>query len=1457
MNEIIKSSLENARSKLIDLSLRNPLINFQARSKKINIVNELSREVFRLLVDEKQTMEFQSISNAQNSDVVDTSHDTIEVSIQSSDTDKDTDTEIVDKDIIEVNIVQPMALPSPNAKKYALKNKQEGLSYQDKSIVISDSSKQLLNQYDKDEFPIDDMGENKEVFTENIDDEPINVSFSEIKDEAKNVKIQTNYYDKLLQTSLTSSSLQSRLVTIHSDAKSFIEDRGVNVLYLALGFLTWSKTEEPDKTYRAPLILIPVTLQRANVQSRFKVSYNEQEVVNNLSLIEMLKADFYIDDFPEFLYADSKTVESYFQVIQSLIENQKNWSVSANEIALGFFSFGKFLMYKDLDSKAWPEGQKPEQHDILSKLLANGFDDEDRNIENKTAADIFLIQDADASQIAALSAVKAGQDMVLRGPPGTGKSQTITNIIADAIGHNQSVLFVAEKLAALEVVKRKLEKVGLGDAVLELHSHKTSKMNFVSELGRILEQNKSAEENTNLFAELKNISYFKKTLDDYCQAVNRRIGQSHYSFINALGQVLTLKKQSETLVTIYSDKMDGWTEDEFVSYKLHVERLDIYLSENGNISDNHFICSHLTDWLASWHDDYKSLLEQMLIINKNLYNDRNHFLNSINISVHNGSIIDEILKVVSDFKSLPELHGIQIQQSKWDKIKEDTLRLVNAAETLTFIQSKHSNLLTKDAWSHHLVDDCRVYISHKDKLFKGFNKEYQHSKAYLEGFFLCPLPETSAELLKIVESIEEYRRYKKVYDGLVSSCAPLLGDLWQGERSDWKQISQWIEQIDKQIALINNTLLAEQIWMALSETYTLVDMDNHLHLLKKQQEKQQEQLSVIVDKLKLMRPGGEPWEWPDAIEKQNEQLLIWLEHLEQLPLMCKYNKIVKELNTCGLHFVLEHAKQWTAERGVLTNSFIYSWYDGLLKQAYNKEESLRAFDGSQHTHAINEFSRLDKLVFEYNRVKLITHHWNNIRQSKNHKNLRIIFRELNKKRNHKAIRHIINEVGNTLKNIKPVFMMSPMSIATYLAPGAIEFDLVIFDEASQVRPEDAYGAIIRARQVVVVGDNKQLPPTQFFEKLVEPDHDDENDFLSDLDSILGLFITQGAPEHMLKWHYRSRHESLITVSNREFYNNELTVFPSALSDSKERGLELTCLPDTIYDRGKSRVNIKEAEFVANVVMVYAKEFPELSLGVVAFSSVQRDAIMIQLESLRRQNTDYETYFDENKYEPVFVKNLENVQGDERDIILISIGYGKDKKGSLSMNFGPLNKEGGERRLNVLISRARLKMAVFANFKAEDLAINHASPKGITSLYAFLNYAEHYREESKMAMKNKPMPHFQKMIANLLEEQGYTIETNIGSAGYFMDIAICNKQTGEYLLGIECDGKNYHHSSTTDRDRLRPLVLKGLGWKLCRIWSVDWYRDENKEKEKFLFLCSQLIQGKNKSNGIESFDMAEI
>lgn len=518
-------------------------------------------------------------------------------------------------------------------------------------------------------------------------------------------------------------------------------------------------------------------------------------------------------------------------------------------------------------------------------------------------------------------------------------------------------------------------------------------------------------------------------------------------------------------------------------------------------------------------------------------------------------------------------------------------------------------------------------------------------------------------------------------------------------------------------------------------------------------------------------------------------------------------------------------------------------YQQLAMHMMDVDDELASLDGNEIQAVRQQFQRYDKELLILQRQQIAANccrgeipAGNNRGAVGTYSELALIQHEASKKRAHVAIRSLLKRAPKAIQALKPCFMMSPMSVAQYLEPGQYEFDVIVMDEASQIRPEEALGAIARARQLVVVGDPKQLPPTSFFTRMAtDAEYDDDEDVgLERAESILDAVIPV-FPTRRLRWHYRSRHESLIAFSNQKFYDGDLVLFPSPFNDNDEYGVKFTRLNDATFKEG---VNLVEAERIVEMLAEQLQERPDESVGVVAMNIRQRDQIEALWEMRLGQDNLLQRAFEnnQNKDEPLFIKNLENVQGDERDVVIISMTYGPESAGGVTyQRFGPINSDVGWRRLNVLLTRSKKRMQVVASMGSGDIRADSTSKRGVQSLRALLEYCETGHLKTTVQTGRAPDSAFELAVIRKLAAAGYESEPQVGVAGFFIDLAVRNPdRPGEFLMGIECDGASYHSAkSARDRDRLRQEVLENLGWRIRRIWSTDWFRNADAQLQPIL------------------------
>ena len=1348
MQSSIAEQLEEARKELLDLGLRNPLINFRTlKSRGVRIVDERPTEIHRILVEEGKPMTFL----------------TTEESVGSAD----------------IPEAPPGDADSPSVP-------------------------------------------------------------------------GPRHVDNKLRTPYDQSALEKRLLNTYYTARTSIEEQGVSVLYLALGMLEWFEASTSDQPRRAPLVLVPVELDRKSVRAGFRVSYTDEEVGGNLSLRAKLHLDFgvRIPDLPE--NSDTLDLSGYFRAVEKAIDGKDRWQVDREAVELGFFSFGKFLMFNDLDADHWPEEASPADHPVIGSLLGDeGFSEPttliregDHLDEHLAPDDVHHVVDADSTQILAMLDALAGNNLVIQGPPGTGKSQTITNLIAEALGKGWKVLFVSEKMAALEVVKRRLDGLSLGDACVELHSHKTNKRDLLAELKRTLNLGKPRV--GDYMGEVALLADARSRLNKYVDALHTPVGESGLVPFALHGHLSGMAREVEHELPFLSlPGMREWTRGEFEQRYAVTERLQARIAEMGVPQEHPFRGSRLTLVLPTDLPGLKRQADESSEATNNLAAKSTELAQGLQLPIPLGSEDARLLcRAARRALEAPDLEGIDLSPAVWEASQKQVDALLGEGKRLSKVQGKYDDLFIPEAWAHDVLGVRQAFAAHGSKWWRFLLGDFRRAKAELAGLCRKVAPKDPQAGLAAVDAILEVQRLSRSIGAMEDEGKRLFGVQWQGPASDWpvlERITVWVQSVHQEI---EKGEIPRGLLDFLSGGSALEPMKPLMGEVEAALETHESLAGAFAKRLDIdsaVRFGNEkPFEM-QTFEGQEELYRSCEAEMERIHQVTAYNHAVTECRDLRLDELLELADRWDLAGELLALTIKYNWYRELTTLAHEGRPELAGFNGAGHRETVRRFRELDEATFEHNRARLAQAHWEGLpSRAMGVGQLGVLQAQFEKKRRHLPIRRLVERAGNAIQAIKPVFMMSPMSIATYLPPGSVTFDLVVFDEASQVKPVEAFGAILRAQQAVVVGDSKQLPPTSFFDKVTggmeeDEEGDDDGVPVGDLESILSLFNARGAPERMLRWHYRSRHDSLIAVSNREFYDNRLVTFPSPLKIGEELGVRYHYLGHTHYDRGRSRTNRKEARVVAEAVTRHAREVPGLTLGVAAFSQAQAEAVQDEVERLRREDPGCERFFAAHPEEPFFIKNIENVQGDERDVILISVGYGRDLNGKVMMNFGPLNKDGGERRLNVLITRARRRCEVFTNLTAEDIRVTPTTPRGVVALRRYLKFAETGEMEVPQATGGDADSPFETAVAKALHDHGHLVDHQVGSAGFRVDLGIVDPdRPGRYIIGIECDGASYHSArSARDRDRIRQGVLENLGWRLHRIWSTDWFRNPDGELRKAL------------------------
>ncbi len=1426
------------RQNLLDLTMRNQLLNFRPRTMTVEVQEGDLEEIYDRLVLKKSkkkllqfisrtdSLEHEDESNFEKSDEKQTElphKEESEVSRKGHEKNPSSDNREDDRNLkpeSEDQVINNTAHPTEG---------QISLKINDNTINGSSSTEDALND-----------GENSLLWDSPAPDQETLQKNKEI----------------ILSTDLTGSELQRRLFYINQRARSMMEEQGYNILYLALGFLKWQEENGNTDFREAPLILIPVELERKRVKGSFKLRWTGEDIIPNISLqSKLIEQGIEIPDFK--MPRTKEGVTEYLENVKKSISLESSWEIK-DKIFLGFFSFTKFVMYKDLEPSSWPEDMPLEENPLIKAIfdpadeeLGQGFQ-ENQVDEKLSSGEVYHVMDADSSQIAVIEDVKSGRDLVVEGPPGTGKSQTIVNLIAELLARGNTVLFVSEKMAALEVVKDRLDSVGLGEFCLELHSRKSNKKEVLDKLESVLRNTKPVE--LSIDNDLNTIEELKSNLNQYVSLLHspyEKIKWTPYQIFGVKEKSLKYFERSQSKMPRFTiENVDLCTLSHWQRSVNKFKELAELYNLVKPVSQNPWKLTQPDPILPAEEEEIETLLVNALSIFDNL-NKKSKKLSKIS-GVNIPQTLEEmehLIAAVEIISSFPSLERDIILNPSWDYDKLQVYQLIKSLKEYKS-HTKELKHFKKDVLDEDIKKLQIEFQEQKKKLLKFLSGDFKKIKKKINKIYLGNPPENDE---KIMEDLKHLRRCQELLKDIKSQderAKSLFGSHWKAENSqaeNLKTISEWIlkfrkalkeGKIDEKTLIILDSIEQKEIKQITDEMHQdyheilniIKQLDGYLHF-KTNSLWKKELINTIISALR-------------------HEMFRLKESMNYLQNWSRYSSSRAEcVDSVGpklVKIIDEDQIESTDIIPCLEGNFA----DALLRDLFLKEPLISRFVGDVHQKRIEEFQELDTKIIKLNRFRIAENLYKNqpslTSNASPRSELGVLKSEFSRKRGHMPIRKLLSICGGVIQSIKPCFMMSPLSIAQYLEPHSVKnlrFDYVIFDEASQVKPEDALGALLRAKYAVIMGDTRQLPPTTFFDILIDVDSDDYDlAVLADMESILHL-TKRSFPSKMLRWHYRSRHESLIAVSNQEFYDDHLLIYPSPSQEADDLGLKLIHLPETVYDRGKTATNLLEAkEVIKTVFHHYQKYDDKKSLGVGTFNVRQQQAILEELELQLKLNPKMEKYFKHDQEEHFFVKNLETIQGDERDVILVSVGYGFDSEGRLSHNFGPINQDGGERRLNVLLTRAREKCVLFSNFRGRDLKLTSSSPFGLRALKVFLEYAENKTLEQADKFIESNDNAFEDAIYEFLTEHGYQVHTQVGCAGFRIDLAILDPEyPGRYLLGIACDGPMYQSSRVArDRDRLRQQILNGLGWRFIRLWSPDWYRSRSDVQKRLLGLLEELL-----------------
>ena len=1176
--------------------------------------------------------------------------------------------------------------------------------------------------------------------------------------------------------------IRNSLVALQRKALSNMEEKGIETLHLAIGLATWPSADG-GRPYNAPVLLWPARIETRNrrgSENDLQLFVSGEPQINPV-LLYVLEENYAvrIDALAALSKCGSEdetgqwrmNSECLFEYIKQVAASVRGFEVIQRSI-LANFQFAKMAMVEDLKKNgdsiisslivAAVAGHLPSR-----QLLAQSVSDFDTTqIDQLPASDDYLVLDADSSQQRVIVLVSKGQSGVIQGPPGTGKSQTIANLIVQNVAQGRSVLFVAEKRAALEAVIKRLShpNVRLGHLALDLHGASVSRREVMGRLADALEQIRYAMPANDARAVFRNFESCRNRLNEHARRVNQPRQPTGLSVYQMIGKLLRFPEASKSSLRFRGETLTALTEE-------RLDEVKQWILE-GASNPALFLGSDSSAWNNADIKDGTSAqeaLDMAIHAAEELYP---RFMGLLERVVSQLGIrrlntledVDSFLSVLHDFRTIRQHFAAEIF----------TLQLGDLANAL---KPATRSLIAK-AWA---------FLT---------KPAYRAARKQLLSIRVAP---ASVDLL-LQETLQADHVLRRWRGFNPASPEPLEVDAIQ----DLAAVFEALYEITKKLESITET--GSFSGMALEEAGVRLQ--------------------------KLANDRITPFRLPEV------------------------HSLRSRLKAAGLTSLLDDFR----ENDVLPENWLkrleYIWLSSALEQALASDPGLASFNGRTHEQIVADFIRLDQERIQYAATRVRRLHAEQAIAAMNQHpdQTDLVRREVTKKSRHIPLRDLLARAPDVLTRIAPCWVASPLSVSQLLDGSKRHFDVVIFDEASQILQEDAIPALYRAEQVVVAGDRHQLPPTTFFATAIEGEDDIEsggNDVhnpdvaagaaIGGFESLLDTLETF-LPNWLLEWHYRSEDERLITFSNNNIYNRRLVTFPTA---RENEAIKHILVKHDFALAGQEESASREVEEVVRQVLYHAQTRQNESLGVITMGIKHANRVQAALDRALENRQDLWEFFSLEREERFFVKNLETVQGDERDAIILSIGYGKSANGDLPHRFGPLTQDVGYRRLNVAITRARRRMLVISSFSHEEIDLSRAGSRGVQLLKSYLKYAadggQRFPEDERVGEVS--LNPFEADVRDALESRSIKTRPQYGASRYRIDLAAMHpSKPGVPVLAIECDGASYHSSPTArDRDRLRQAHLQKLGWRFHRIWSTDWFYKREQEIERAVSAYQEAVR----------------
>ena len=1173
---------------------------------------------------------------------------------------------------------------------------------------------------------------------------------------------------KLISKDADLRTAEGRLYEIRGRALINNEERGLETLFLTMGMASW-ESHDGERPPMAPVLLIPIKVEARSRGGKGFALLRSGDIQVNLVLLHVLDSEHGIhleaDDLLKALQGDDEgeiyEPEPVYDVLRRAARELKGFAIT-DQLVVGNFAFQKTAMVKDLRECA----EQLTAHDLIAAISGDAgaqrvvserrVPADPADIDRTRPEEEFLFLDADSSQQLVIRHALGLQDGTIQGPPGTGKSQTIANLIAEFAARGKRVLFVAEKRAALDVVRGRLRDRGLEHLALDLHGAEISRRDVMvalqvsRELVGATPRVDAEKQHARLMDRRERLQEHVRQLHSVCEPTGRTL----YS---VQGRLLRMGDENLTRTRWEAVALEALQPEAISAAKDALSELEEFREL--------FLRNSSSPWNGAYIPDGAAVRRT------------------------NGLVAE----LAAEWPTWSERMLTMCAQTGLAR----PTSLIRLGELFALIRELR---LTFDLYRPEVFQELE-----RGSLLQGLTPATWPGLKRTWAFI------TNGAYREAISRARSYRLVPK------ASAMELHAELTQAEERAARWLALTIERTPP--CRVPGFLELDRDWEPL--------------------ERKIEEMSAILRRTDLQAI---------SLDGLSELLGRLARDVKTPTKMPQLQTLEDRLEAAGVAKLVEELRQRRPEAEMFVPWLEHAWYSSALQQSMERELSLAAFQGRSHDKVVTEFRELDQLRIQIAADRVRREHAARAIETMNQfpGEDMTVKSECQRKRSRMTVRKLLLEAPHVTTALRPCWMASPLSVSHLLPVSRDLFDIVLFDEASQVLPQDAVPALLRAGHAVVAGDRHQLPPTTFF--LSDEALDDDNEdggatggFESILDLMSGLFDPWS-----LDWHYRSKDESLIAFSNRHIYSNRLVTFPGP---GRHQALEHHLVQQPLTDGQEDSVS-EEVRKAVELIVQHAVEHSDESLGVITLGIKHQRRIEAALEDLRRERADLEGFFTEGKRERFFVKNLERVQGDERDAIILSVGYGKDRSGKLPYRFGPLLTEGGERRMNVAVTRARKRMTVVSSFGPVDMDPKKSSAKGVEFLRLYLQYAMSGGSDLGTEQGPEvPLNDFEQGVHDALVARGVKLLKQWGASRYRIDLVAQHPlKPGRHVLAIECDGATYHSAqSARDRDRLRQQHLELLGWRFHRIWSTDWFQNRNSELDRTIHAYEEAVRAADRED----------